>query len=36
MNNLCSEERITWRLKKMDKTMIGDYLGVVSDYGYKK
>ena len=28
LKDLCNEWRIMWKLKKMDKTMIGDYLGI--------
>ena len=36
LNDLCNERRIPWRILKMDRTMIGDYLRIVLDYRYKK
>ena len=32
LNDLYNERRITWRISKMDRTMIEDYLRMVSDY----
>ena len=36
LNYLCNERRITWRIFRMDRTMIGDYLRMVSNNSYKR
>ena len=36
LDDLYNERRIIWRISKMDRTMIGEYLRMVLDYRYKK